>query len=49
VNALTTTAADPSYPGAHSSISEAAAVVVTQLFGNHVDLTVHSDALSGVT
>jgi hypothetical protein len=48
-NALATTAADPSYPGAHSSISEAAAVVLTQFFGNRVDLTVHSDALNGVS
>jgi len=48
-NALATTAADPSYPGAHSSISEAAAVVLAHFFGNRVDLIVHSDALSDVS
>jgi membrane-associated phospholipid phosphatase len=48
-NALAATAADPSYPGAHSAISGAAAAVLSQFFGNRVDLTVHSDALSGVT
>ena len=48
-NALATTAADPSYPGAHSSISGAAAVVLSKFFGDRVDFTVYSDALSGVT
>ncbi|HLY82736.1 MAG TPA: vanadium-dependent haloperoxidase [Acidimicrobiales bacterium] len=48
-NALANTAPDPSYPGAHSSISEAAATVLTAFFGRHVDLTVSSDALAGVT
>jgi membrane-associated phospholipid phosphatase len=48
-NALANTAADPSYPGAHSSISGAAAVVLATLFGEHVDLTVSSDGLAGVT
>jgi hypothetical protein len=48
-NALANTAADPSYPGAHSSLSEAAATVLTTFFGKHVDLTVSSDGLAGVT
>ena len=43
-NPLTTTALDPSYPGAHATVSEAAATVLTKLFGRDVDLTVHSDA-----
>jgi membrane-associated phospholipid phosphatase len=47
--ALATTAPDPSYPGAHSSISSAASVVLSAYFGPHVDLTVSSDALAGVT
>ena len=46
---LAVTAADPSYPGAHSSISEAAATVLTAFFGKNVDLTVRSDGLAGVT
>ena len=46
---LAVTAADPSYPGAHSSISEAAATVLTSFFGQHTELTVSSDALTGVT
>jgi membrane-associated phospholipid phosphatase len=48
-NALANTAPDPSYPGAHSSISAAAATVLTQLFGPYVDLHVSSDALPGIT
>jgi membrane-associated phospholipid phosphatase len=47
-SALANTAPDPSYPGAHSSISGAAATVLSAFFGNHVDLTVNSDALPGV-
>jgi membrane-associated phospholipid phosphatase len=39
-NALANTAADPSYPGAHSSISAAAATVLSAVFGDRVDLTV---------
>jgi hypothetical protein len=46
-NALANTAADPSYPGAHSSISAAAATVLSAFFGNHVDLTVTSDTPVG--
>ncbi len=45
----TNTAPDPSYPAAHSTISSAAATVLTAIFGNHVKLTVTSDALPGVT
>jgi membrane-associated phospholipid phosphatase len=48
-NALATTAADPSYPGAHSSISAAGATVLSAFFGNDADLTVSSDGLAGVT
>jgi PAP2 superfamily len=45
----TNTAPDPSYPAAHSTISSAAATVLTATFGDHVELTVTSDALPGVT
>jgi membrane-associated phospholipid phosphatase len=48
-NALTNTAADPSYPGAHSSISQAAATVLSDFFGRNARLTVRSDGLPGVT
>ncbi len=44
-----TTAADPSYPAAHSTVSEAAATILSSFFGNHVALMVSSDALVGVT
>ena len=43
-NPLTSTALDPSYPGAHATVSEAAATVLADFFGSRVDLTVHSDA-----
>lgn len=43
-NPLVPTALDPSYPGAHATVSKAAATVLTAFFGSHVDLTVHSDA-----
>jgi hypothetical protein len=46
-NPLATTAADPSYPGAHSSLSAAAATVLTSLYGTHVDLTVTTDTPVG--
>ena len=46
---LSATAPDPSYPGAHSSISAAAAVVLSTYLGSHADLTVSSDTLPGVT
>jgi membrane-associated phospholipid phosphatase len=47
-NPLAVTAADPSYPGAHSTISEAAATVLTAFFGNHQPITVTSDNMPGV-
>jgi membrane-associated phospholipid phosphatase len=43
---LAVTAADPSYPGAHSTISQAAASVLTAFYGPHQDLAI---TLSGVT
>ena len=48
-NPLAVTAADPSYPGAHSTISEAAAIVLTDFFGRHQPITVSSDGMPGVT
>jgi membrane-associated phospholipid phosphatase len=47
-NALLPTAPDPSYPGAHSSFSAAAAFVLTSFFGQHDHLRVTSDVLPGV-
>ena len=46
--ALAQTAADPSYPGAHSTLSEAAATVLVHFFPDHEPLTVTSDSLAGV-
>jgi hypothetical protein len=46
---LLTTAGDPSYPGAHSVISEAGATVLGAFFSKGTHLTVTSDALPGVT
>jgi membrane-associated phospholipid phosphatase len=46
---LSTTPADPSYPGAHSTLSAAAATVLTSLFGSQVPFTVTSPTLPGVT
>ncbi|HEX6393812.1 MAG TPA: vanadium-dependent haloperoxidase [Acidimicrobiales bacterium] len=43
------TAADPSYPAAHSTISGAAATVLSAFFGPDRPVTVSSDALAGVT
>jgi membrane-associated phospholipid phosphatase len=43
------TAADPAYPAAHSTISEAAATILSAFFGPDHTLTVSSDALPGVT
>jgi membrane-associated phospholipid phosphatase len=43
------TAADPAYPAAHSTISEAAATVLSAFFGSDHALTVNSDGLPGVT
>ena len=43
------TPADPSYPGAHSVISAAAAALLEPVFGRHRHLTVTSAVLPGVT
>jgi membrane-associated phospholipid phosphatase len=43
------TAADPSYPGAHSTISAAAADVLASFYGNAQHFSVTSTALAGVT
>jgi membrane-associated phospholipid phosphatase len=45
---LATTPADPSYPGAHSTISAAAARILTARYGDHVAFTVSSPTLPGV-
>jgi predicted lipoprotein with Yx(FWY)xxD motif/membrane-associated phospholipid phosphatase len=46
---LTPTAPDPSYPGAHSTISSAAATVLAGFFGrDDFAFAAHSDALPGV-
>ena len=42
------TAADPSYPGAHSTISAAGAAVLTAFFGNRDEIHVTSPAVPGV-
>jgi membrane-associated phospholipid phosphatase len=46
---LAVTAADPSYPGAHATISEAAATVLAAFYPGHQHLTVTSDGDPGVT
>jgi membrane-associated phospholipid phosphatase len=43
---LAVTAADPSFPGAHSTISQAAATVLTAFYGHHQPLAI---TLNGVT
>jgi hypothetical protein len=43
------TAADPSYPGAHSTISAAGADVLASFYGDDQHFSVTSPALSGVT
>jgi hypothetical protein len=43
------TPADPSYPGAHSTISAAGADVLAGFFGDHQSFSVTSAALPGVT
>jgi hypothetical protein len=43
------TAADPSYPGAHSTISAAAADVLARFYGDHQRFSVTSPALPDVT
>ena len=45
---LATTPADPSYPGAHSVISEAGATVLSAFFDKNQDITVTSEVLPGV-
>src|SRR5438270_6459238 len=45
---LAITAADPSYPGAHSTISAAGATVLSAFFGNQDQIRVTSDVLPGV-
>src|SRR5438105_1932627 len=44
---LALTAADPSYPGAHSTISAAGATVLAAVFGNRDHIQVSSSALPG--
>src|SRR2546421_2919792 len=45
---LAVTALDPSYPGAHSTISSAGATVLSAFFGNQDQIRVTSDVLPGV-
>jgi membrane-associated phospholipid phosphatase len=45
---LAPTAADPSYPGAHSTISAAGAAVLSAFFGNRDEIHVASPAVPGV-
>ena len=46
---LATTPADPSYPGAHSTLSATAAAILASRYGNHVSFTVTSPTLPGAT
>jgi membrane-associated phospholipid phosphatase len=48
-NPLAVTAPDPSYPGAHATISQAAATVLSAFYGDHQQLTISSDGDPGVT
>jgi hypothetical protein len=48
-NPLTPTAADPSYPGAHSALSAAASTVLTAFYGPRQAVSVTSAADPGVT
>jgi hypothetical protein len=48
-NPLAATPADPSYPGAHSVISEAGATILTRFYGPARPVTVISEVLPGVT
>jgi hypothetical protein len=43
------TAPDPSYPGAHSAISAAAAEVLRLSLGDPIALDVTSESLAGIT
>lgn len=45
---LSTTAPDPSYPGAHGTVSAAGAAILSSIYGNDVGFTVMSPALPGV-
>lgn len=45
---LAVTAPDPSYPGAHSTISAAGAVILSAFFGDRDDIRVSTPALPGV-
>jgi membrane-associated phospholipid phosphatase len=45
----TKTAADPSYPGAHSAISFAAAEVLRRSLGDQITFDVTSESLAGTT
>ncbi|TML25754.1 MAG: vanadium-dependent haloperoxidase, partial [Actinobacteria bacterium] len=45
---LSATATDPSYPGAHGTISAAGAAVLSSIYGNEFPFTVTSTALPGV-
>ncbi len=46
---LATTPADPSFPGAHSVISEAGATILSAYFGNDDQIQVTSDVVPGTT
>ena len=46
---LATTPADPSYPGAHSTLSATAATILAARYGNHVSFTITSPTLPGTT
>lgn len=48
-NPLTPTAADPSYPGAHSALSAAAATVLTAFYGAQQPVSITTAADPGVT
>jgi len=48
-NSLATTPADPSFPGAHSVISEAGATILSAYYGNDAQVQVTSDVLPGAT
>src|SRR2546429_8395806 len=45
---LAVTAADPSFPGAHSTISAAGSSVLFAFFGERAEIDVTSDALPGI-
>src|SRR5213078_3364372 len=47
-SSLATTPADPAYPGAHSVVSQAGALVLRQEYGPRWPVEVRSEALPGV-